>query len=395
MSAIDGVTLGCRLRLYDVAHCEVGQGSDRWSQSANAFKRCARHFGVGRYLTQLPPLRLKLGEGIPVNAKGRPYVTDQLLEILRRQYEEQIRAASDRFGAILPHPGVGTGDSEGELPTHPEVEAGAQTKDAVATGTPAPYGTLLRMLASTGQIDPAELANLIYAAVGEAPRPSARAAAALDTLLERIPEEVAQRTLHDIAARADQPAATGPAGAARVGQRRARGGDVMALDPPVGSGDVGELYAELARRLERIVRAEVRASASLIEDACQFAWWRLVVHVHRVERRAALSWLAKTAVREALKLIRREERDVSLDARLEGAGEAGIPSRWPGPDQVAEQRAQLELLRALPMRQRMVLVLQAAGFTYEETAASLGMSRRTVERQIMRGRQELRAASHA
>ena len=68
VSAIDGATLGCRLRLYDVAHSEVGQGGDRWSQSANAFKRCARHFGVGRYLTQLPPLRLKLGEGIPVNA---------------------------------------------------------------------------------------------------------------------------------------------------------------------------------------------------------------------------------------------------------------------------------------------------------------------------------------
>jgi hypothetical protein len=209
VSAIDGVTLGCRLRLYDVAHSEVGQGTDRWSQSANAFKRCARHFGVGRYLTQLPPLRLKLGEGIPANAKARPYVTDQLLETLRRQYGEQIRAASDRFGAILPHPGVGAGDTEGELPTHPEVEAGAQTKDAVTSGKGAPYATLLRMLASTGQIDPAELANLIYAAVGEPPRPSARAAAALDTLLERIPEEVAQRTLHDIAVRADQIAGTG------------------------------------------------------------------------------------------------------------------------------------------------------------------------------------------
>jgi hypothetical protein len=204
VTPIDGVTLGCRLRLYDVAHSEIGQGTDRWSQSANAFKRCARHFGVGRYLTQLPAVRLKVGEGIPVNAKGRPYVTDQLLEILRRQYEEHVRAASDRFGAILPHPGVGAGDAEGELPAHPEVEAGAQTRESVASRTAAPFGTLLRMLASSGQIDPAELANLIYAAVGEAPRPSARAAAALDTLLERIPEEVAQRTLHDIAAKADQ-----------------------------------------------------------------------------------------------------------------------------------------------------------------------------------------------
>jgi RNA polymerase sigma-70 factor (ECF subfamily) len=169
----------------------------------------------------------------------------------------------------------------------------------------------------------------------------------------------------------------------------------MAIDIPVGSGDLGELYVELARRLEQIVRREVRASALLIEDACQFAWWRLVVHAHRVERRAALPWLAKTAIREARKLIRREERDVSLDAQLDGAGEAGIPSRWPGPDQLAEQSAQLELLRALPVRQRMVLVLHAAGFSYEETAASLGMSRRTVERQIMRGRHKVRAAAGA
>ena len=83
----------------------------------------------------------------------------------------------------------------------------------------------------------------------------------------------------------------------------------MAHDTPVGSGDVGELYAELARRLEQIVRREVRAPAPLIEDACQFAWWRLVVHAHRIERKAALSWLATTAVHEALKLIRRDERE--------------------------------------------------------------------------------------
>ena len=170
---------------------------------------------------------------------------------------------------------------------------------------------------------------------------------------------------------------------------------MMAVDTPVGSGNVGELYVELAVRLERIVRREVRAEVPLVEDACQFAWWRLVVHANRVERRAALSWLARTAVHEAIKLIRREERDVSLEARLERAGEAAIPSRWPGPDQIAEQRAQLELLHALPERQRKVLLLQAAGFSYEETATSLGVSRRTVERQIMRGRRKLRAADHA
>lgn len=58
--------------------------------------------------------------------------------------------------------------------------------------------------------------------------------------------------------------------------------------------------------------------------------------------------------------------------------------------------AGLELLRPPATRQRTVLLrLHAAGFPYEETARSLGLSRRTVERQTMRGFQKLRAASAA
>jgi RNA polymerase sigma factor (sigma-70 family) len=168
----------------------------------------------------------------------------------------------------------------------------------------------------------------------------------------------------------------------------------MAVDIPVRSGDVGKLYTELARRLEQIVRREVRAPAPVIEDACQFAWWRLVVHAHRVERKAALSWLVTTAVHEALKLTHRAERDLSLDAMSEGVGEDPTPSQAPGPDEVTEQHAKLELLHALWVRQRSMLLLHTAGFSHAETAGSLRLSRRTVERQIMRGRQRLRAASH-
>jgi RNA polymerase sigma factor (sigma-70 family) len=159
--------------------------------------------------------------------------------------------------------------------------------------------------------------------------------------------------------------------------------------------EIEELYRELARRLEQIVRREVRAPAPLIEDACQFAWWRLVVHAHRVERTVALSWLAKTAVHEALKLIRRAERDLSLQARLEGDGDRPTPSLALGPGEIAEHRAQLELLYTLPVRQRAAVLLQAAGFSYEETADNLGVSLRTVERQIMRGREKLREVSQA
>jgi DNA-directed RNA polymerase specialized sigma24 family protein len=78
--------------------------------------------------------------------------------------------------------------------------------------------------------------------------------------------------------------------------------------------DVGERYGELALRVERMVQRDVRAPVPVIEDACQFAWSRLVCHAHRVEHGTALTWLARTAVHEALKLTRREQRELSLEA---------------------------------------------------------------------------------
>ncbi len=81
--------------------------------------------------------------------------------------------------------------------------------------------------------------------------------------------------------------------------------------------DVAQLYDELAPRLKSIVVRDVKAPAPVIEDACQFAWYRLVRHAHRLERQGALSWLAKTAVHEAIKLARRDQRELSLEARAD------------------------------------------------------------------------------
>src|SRR6185312_6926864 len=77
---------------------------------------------------------------------------------------------------------------------------------------------------------------------------------------------------------------------------------------PAGVGDVGELYCLLARRLEHIVRLDVHAPDVVIEDACQFAWNRLLHHRDRVQRETAMGWLVRTAVHEALKLTRRDRR---------------------------------------------------------------------------------------
>jgi RNA polymerase sigma factor (sigma-70 family) len=156
-------------------------------------------------------------------------------------------------------------------------------------------------------------------------------------------------------------------------------------------GDFDELYRLLAPRLRQIVRSDVRASETVIEDACQIAWSRLIRHADEVRREAALTWLATTAVREAFKLARRDQRELSLDAELERSGELPFPSREAGPAEVVELRDRLAELRRLPERQQRLMWMHAAGFTYVEMADRTGDSRRTVERQLLRAKGRLAA----
>lgn len=157
--------------------------------------------------------------------------------------------------------------------------------------------------------------------------------------------------------------------------------------------DLDELYRALSTRLERIVRVGVQAPDSLIEDACQFAWARLVHHRARVRRETALAWLVKTALHEAFKLLRRHRREQSLDAELQHLGELPVPDLRPGPAELYEQRERLRLLDALPVRQQRLLWMYGLGFKYEEIAARDGATTRTVERQLARARARLRQAA--
>jgi RNA polymerase sigma factor (sigma-70 family) len=160
-----------------------------------------------------------------------------------------------------------------------------------------------------------------------------------------------------------------------------------------GVDEVGELYGALSRRLERIVRLDVSAPEPVIEDACQFAWSRLVHHSGRVRRDSALTWLARTAVHEAFKLIRRDGRDLSLDEAADATGEWPVVSTAPGPDELLEQRQRLEQIATLPERQQRLLWLHGVGLSYAEIAASTGCTARTVERQLKRARRTMRGAA--
>lgn len=153
---------------------------------------------------------------------------------------------------------------------------------------------------------------------------------------------------------------------------------------------VGELYAAESGRVRRAVRRGVQARPPLIEDACQAAWARYVAARDRVNRDAAISWLITTAIHEAWRLARVECRDLSLEMLLDDTDDSEWEPLAPDVEEAAGLRLRLEALRALPERQGRLVWLQGLGLTYADMAAATGDSRRTVERQLLRGRHALK-----
>lgn len=155
-------------------------------------------------------------------------------------------------------------------------------------------------------------------------------------------------------------------------------------------GDVGDLYRLFSGRLQRIVRGCVRAPEAVIEDACQFAWSRLLRRSDLAEPESAAGWLVTTAMHEALRSVRRASLEASLDTLVEHGVEFVSPRCDRSPEPAAERRERLRTLAALSERQQRLLWLYGLGLTYEEIARRQGCTSRTVERQIHRARTTLR-----
>ncbi|MEA2212540.1 MAG: hypothetical protein QOF83_2488 [Solirubrobacteraceae bacterium] len=152
---------------------------------------------------------------------------------------------------------------------------------------------------------------------------------------------------------------------------------------------VAELYVRHARSLRRIVGCDVRAPDSVIDDACQIAWSRLIPRAGTVRAEAALPWLVTTARREAIRLARHRDRELSLDNL--GDEDIVLPMTR-GPEELVSLRERLGAVRSLPLRQQQLVWLAGLGFSYEEMADRTGVTRRTVERQLLRAKHKLRAA---
>ena len=153
--------------------------------------------------------------------------------------------------------------------------------------------------------------------------------------------------------------------------------------------DVARAHREWSSSLEHVVRSLVRDSDPVVEDACQVAWLRLVLHRARVREETAFGWLAQTAIHEAFKLSERSARDLSLDYELEqGADPVALtPEPW---ERLAE-RERITQVRTLAVRSQRFVWLQALGFSYTEMAAHEHCTTRTVDRQISRARRTLQS----
>jgi RNA polymerase sigma factor (sigma-70 family) len=163
--------------------------------------------------------------------------------------------------------------------------------------------------------------------------------------------------------------------------------------PESGLSPAGDLYVAHAKKLRRLVGGQVSTSDANLDDACSFAWTQLVA-IRPGRRGSIFAWLATVAIREAWRLHRLERRDghdgdeVTLDA-MESPTAGSASAAGIGADQV------MEALRTIHPRKRRMLVLHAAGFTYQEIAKEYGVSVERARALVYTARLQIRDRTEA
>jgi DNA-directed RNA polymerase specialized sigma24 family protein len=165
---------------------------------------------------------------------------------------------------------------------------------------------------------------------------------------------------------------------------------------------VGMFYEREAGPLRRIVSSRVVADEHTIEDACAYAWARLVGNADVTLDRRGLAWLALVASREGWRLTflsRREAPLASVASTSGGEAQACSAEPWRAgveDDALArnEHRERVRIFRTLKHRERRELFLQALGYRYEEIATMTGSTYTAVNRRLAEGRAQLRERTH-
>jgi RNA polymerase sigma factor (sigma-70 family) len=137
-------------------------------------------------------------------------------------------------------------------------------------------------------------------------------------------------------------------------------------------GDEHELFVKYSERLRRATKLAIRTTPEIVDDACAFAWMKLVSN--QPDRETVFAWLRTVARNRALELDRlaRAPRELSLD--MHNRADYLAPASR-GRVEVAQGLLELrERLEALPARQREIVVLNAAGWRYSDLAERFGVS---------------------
>lgn len=168
------------------------------------------------------------------------------------------------------------------------------------------------------------------------------------------------------------------------------------VEPVALRGDEHQLFVELQPELMGMLRARLVTREQTLEDACGFAWMQFVIH--QPLRGYARAWLYVVARHEALRLIDHEDRmtltvDTGQWAAPRATGASGAEAE---PDPLRARAIEaLEALTHLPARQRRLLTLKVAGFSYRELMSMEGSSYSAVNRHLARARAAIRAREPA
>ena len=141
-------------------------------------------------------------------------------------------------------------------------------------------------------------------------------------------------------------------------------------------------------RLRRLLRRHGR-SAEDAEDLIQEAFLRLMEYCRREEVRNEAGFLQRTVVNLSISRYRAECRHPAAGQPVEELAEIlPLVAATPAPDEVlaAEQRLNevTKVLEAVSPRTRDIYLAHRAGYSYDELAATYGVSVSTIEKSVAR-----------
>ena len=159
---------------------------------------------------------------------------------------------------------------------------------------------------------------------------------------------------------------------------------------PPQQGDEEQLFERYQARLRRRVAFEINTSPEIVDDACAYAWMRLIACQPR--RETVYGWLVTVARNEALQLDQaarvRSSRQRSLDI-AEHTADVADPTHDGFELAMDLQDLRARLLELSP-RERETVLLHAAGWRYAQLAERLGISQSRVSHLFTRGVQRMR-----